>query len=172
MATTYNFGKKINVAQVMDGTYNVKLVQMTEPKEEDDFYNPGQKVTKSRFTFQVTNAGEFNGAELSSNVSVSATGPKSNFYKIVEALMGQKPEEIGEISDADLLGKTCRVTVVVKEGTDGLSSYSNITGFFKMLQTGQGTARQAAQAGANGKPKPAQVAAAVAETEEEDDLFL
>jgi hypothetical protein len=175
------FGNQPREAAVEDGLYQIKLVQIGEPKMYPGF-NGGPEQEKCRFVFEVTKdydserENDYRGAELSALVNINGTGPKSTLYQIVQAITGQKPEELGEFDLYELIHQTCKATVSVKFSEDGKSSYANIKEFMPLRPVGvapktvNGSVAQAAKPAA-AKAAPKAKAETKPEVEEFDEDF-
>lgn len=128
-----NFGHEPRIAPVEDGVYEVQLVTIGEPKMYPGF-NGGAEVEKCRFIFETTKAQDpqYIGKELSMLVNINATGERSWLYKIVKALTGKNPAELGELDLYELCYQKCRVQVVVQVSEDGVDEYANIKDFMAL----------------------------------------
>lgn len=128
-----NFGHEPRVAPVDDGVYEVQLVTIGEPRMYPGF-NGGPEVEKCRFVFETTKAQEpeYIGKELSMLVNINATGERSWLFKIVKALTGKNPAELGELDLYELCYQKCRVQVVVQTSEDGVDEYANIKDFMPL----------------------------------------
>lgn len=143
-----------NVAEVEDGAYVVKLIEIGKPFDREF---KEKMVTKAPFTFEVQ-GGEYAGATIVAFVPIKSWGEKATIYKMAAALTGRTALDAGEVfRPSDLIGKLCKVLVSVnikQVDADGneTESYANITNYQpnlgsnrKKTSTGVANATEAAE---------------------------
>ena len=95
---------------------NVRLVNV----EVHEFEYQGEKIQKLRWSFAVTDAGNWQGKNIYGDTSTNFTAhPNCKAYNWAKALTGREYPPGEELETDDLLGLPARIIIAYKPGKDG-----------------------------------------------------
>lgn len=101
---------------VPEDVYKAKVVKL-EPR---DIVWDTSIRSVLEFTFEITDDAEYEGVQLRGIATlVERLTPKSKLRAWAEAILGQKLNEGDELDTDMLLGKSCRINVIVEPGKNG-----------------------------------------------------